>query len=211
MIRGCLAQIGCLTLLVLGGATGWLYQDEIASWWEERTAPALPTEPSPEVAERASQRLTAFLESDDPGVLRFREVEVRSLLRYRLAPQFPPEIGDPEIALRDSTAEVSAALDLSALEGQTGSAALRQFVGDSAEITTELLPSVPRPGVLRLRVQRLRAGAVPVPSMMVPWVVRELEQASSEDARALDFPLAPEITAVRVRGGELVFERTPGG
>ncbi len=210
-IRGCLARIGCLTLLVAGVAAGWAYQDDIASWWEERAAAPAATEPSEERAGRAEARLARTLGRQRPGEVRLSGVEVQSLVRYRVAPRLPPGVADPEVTLRDSTARITASLDLGRLVEGELPALVRRMVGDSARVTAAVRPGADAPGRLRLRVDELRAGAVQVPSVMLPWLLAELGlPTADDDGRSVVLEVGFGLTAARVEDGSLVLAREAG-
>lgn len=207
-IRNCLARIGCFTLLVVGVTAGWMYQDDIAAWWRARTAAPGATGPSERLAARAEARLSRLMRSDAPGEVRLEPVEVESLVRYRIAPRLPPGVADPSVTLRDSTLEVSASLDLGRLMGDALPEMVRRMVGDSTRMTARIVPSVPRPGRLRLRIRELRAGAIQVPSLMLPWLLREAGLPPAEgDASAVDLRVGYGLTAARVEGDALVLAR----
>lgn len=211
-IRSCLARIGCLTLLVAGVMAGWMYQDDIAAWWEERAAAPARDEPSEALAARAERRLGRALEADGGGEVRLSPLEVESLVRYRVAPRLPRGVRRPSVTLGDSVVEVEASLDLARLLGDRIPDLVRRMVGDSARVTAVLRPRVPRPGRLRLRVEELRAGAVQVPSVMLPWLLGELALPTPEsDPRAVELEVGLGLTAVRVDAGSLVLARSPGG
>lgn len=211
-IRSCLARVGCLTLLVAGVTAGWTYHDDIAVWWEERTAAPARDEPSEALAARAERRLGRALEAGGGGEVRLSPLEVESLVRYRVAPRLPPGVRRPSVTLGDSVVEVEASLDLARLLGDRIPDLVRRMVGDSARVTAVLRPDVPRPGRLRLRVEELRAGAVRVPSVMLPWLLGELGLPTPEsDPRAVELEVGLGLTAVRVDAGSLVLARSPGG
>lgn len=211
-LRGCLAQAGCLVLLVGGVAAGWILHDDIAEWWRARTPAPAGAEPSEELAGRAEERLSRLLRAGDGGEVRLGTAEVESLLRYRVAPALPPGASNPSAVLRDSTVEVAASLDLRRVMGDRLPELVRRLLGDSARVTATLRPDVPRPGRLRLAVEDLRAGTVTVPSPMVPWVLGGLGLPTVDGGRAVEMEVGRGITGVAVRDGELVVSRAgPGG
>ena len=75
MIKNCLARIGCLAVILVVLAAGWLLRDDIARWWQrlELTAASIPTE---EVAERASRKLEQLVAGDGSRKLELSQVEI---------------------------------------------------------------------------------------------------------------------------------------
>lgn len=211
-VRELLVRAGCLTLLVLGVAAGWRYHDDVAAWWEARSAgPAGPVSPaSEELAARAEARLEALLRSPDGGELRLEAREVSSFLRYRVVPRLPPGVAEPRVRLADSTAVVEASVDLVRIGGGGLPDAVRTILGDSTRITATVVPSVPTRGRLRLRVRDLRAGEVSVPSLMLPYVLRETRlPVSRSDPSSLEMRVGYGLTGARVEDGTLVLARLP--
>lgn len=207
-LGSCLTRVGCLTLLVLGVAGGWWYREDVARWWAARSAARVAPVTSEELATRTADRLERLLRSPAGGELRLGETEVASYVRHRVVPRLPPGVADPRVRLRDSTAVVEASVDLVRLTGDGLPDALRNVLGDSTRITATLAPSVPEPGRLRLRIRDLQAGALSVPSMMLPFVLRETRlPVSRTDPSSLEVPVGRGLTGARVEGGVLVLVR----
>ncbi len=206
LIRNFFAGIGCLVVIVAIGLGVWLYGDEIREWWMTRGG-VDATEPSPELAERASERLSEFLEPDGPDELRLSETELQSWARYRAADGFPDGVSDPEVDLRDSTAAVSVGLNLVTLGRHSEAAAnLRRFFGDSARVNAELLPRVADAGVGHLTVLSLQAGVVPVPPLFVPNI---LAQTGFEvtGGRTVILPIPADLERIEIENESLVLRR----
>lgn len=206
LIRNFFAGIGCLAVLILLGVGVWLYGDELRDWWANRSG-IETSEPSPEVAERAAERLEAFLRPDGPEELRLSEVELQSWARYRAADWLPAGVRDPQVDVRDSTLALSVALNLVTLARQSDAADnLRRFFGDSARVNTELLPRVENPGVGQVTVLGLQAGVVPVPPMFIPNV---LAQTGFEvtGGRTVIVPLPAELREIQIQNETVLLRR----
>lgn len=170
-IRNFFAAVGCLAVIVGIAVGAWLYGDEIREWWAGRDGMEA-TEPSPELAERAAEKLEAFMGEGGPDELRLSETELQSWARYRM--ELPAGVSDPQVDVRDSTVAMSVALNLVTLARQSEAAEnLRRFFGDSARVNTELLPKVRSPGVGHITVLSLQAGVVPVPPLFIPNILAQ--------------------------------------
>lgn len=208
-LKGCLAGIGCLTLLAAVAAGGWIYRDQIVDLWERwrDETPAAGVEVSEELAARTERRITEAL-GGGSGELRLSGAEVESLVRFRAASGLPPGVSEPSVTLGDSSATASAMVDVRRVVGDRLPDMVRQMVGDSARVTVRMVPRVPRTGVLRLEVREFRAGAVGLPPVMLPWLLAEMGvPLSEEDARAMDFVVGRGLTGARVQDSTLVLTR----
>lgn len=208
-IRSCLAGVGCLTLLALGGGAAWTYWPEIQEWWSARSANVVfAVEPSEELAADAEARLRSLFEEGGPVEVRLTEAEVQSLVLYRVAPTLPPGVSEPLATLQDSTVQVSALLDLEQLAASIDSEAagrLQEFIGDTARVTARLHPRVAGPARGELSILRLQAGLFPVPSLLIPGMITQLGFSTAPgNPRAMAVEIPPEIQSVTVEAQELV-------
>lgn len=211
MIKSCLSKIGCLTVLVLAGAGAWYFQDDIGDWWDRvltRLEIAAPTEPSESAAERAEKKLLRLGEGSTS--VRLTEVELQSLFTYRLAPLLPAGVSDSQVEIRDSTVVISSLLQPADLSNVADEDVLSRFLGDSTRVTTELKPGVFTAGVARLEVEALQAGALAIPSPMIPFILRSLRIAGVETSgRALLVPAPTELRRITVRDGAIELSTEP--
>lgn len=208
-IRSCLAGVGCLTLLALGGGAAWTYWPEIQEWWSARSANVVfAVEPSEELAADAEARLRSLFEEGGPVEVRLTEAEVQSLVLYRVAPTLPPGVSEPLATLQDSTVQVSALLDLELLAASIDSEAagrLQEFIGDTARVTARLHPRVAGPARGELSILRLQAGLFPVPPLLIPGMITQLGFSTAPgNPRAMAVEIPPEIQRVTVEAQELV-------
>ncbi len=208
-IRSCLAGVGCLTLLALGGGAAWTYWPEIQEWWSARSANVVfAVEPSEELAADAEARLRSLFEEGGPVEVRLTEAEVQSLVLYRVAPTLPPGVSEPLATLQDSTVQVSALLDLEQLAASIDSEAagrLQEFIGDTARVTARLHPRVAGPARGELSILRLQAGLFPVPPLLIPGMITQLGFSTAPgNPRAMAVEIPPEIQSVTVQAQELV-------
>ncbi|MGH7541577.1 MAG: hypothetical protein ACRELC_11315 [Gemmatimonadota bacterium] len=204
LIRNVFAGIGCLTVLVVLAIAGWLYRDEIREWLERRDEIVM-AEPSEELAMRAEEKLEAIGDGTAEGETRFSETELQSYLIYRIQPRLPAGVSNPAVDVRDSTIAVSAALDMRVLaQGSEAAEGLRRFLGDSSQVTSELLPTVEQVGRARLEVLSLQAGVFPVPPLLIGTVLREVG-LPNDGGRAIVLLIPDDIRAVRIENDEVIL------
>ncbi|MDP2471819.1 MAG: hypothetical protein Q8W45_03270 [Candidatus Palauibacterales bacterium] len=208
MIKNCLARIGCLTvvLLVVGG--GWWFREDIAGWWN-RLEITSSSQPSEELAARASEKMKNLARGNGSGSLDLTQAEIQSLLTYRAGPLLPSGISDPIVELGDSTVLLSARVDPRELDGLASPEVVERLFSDSARVVVELWPGVVA-GVARVEVLAMQAGSIVVPSMMVPWILGSLQMPGVETTGAsLLVPTPGPVGRFAVDGGRLVLDLAP--
>lgn len=208
MIKNCLARVGCLALILVVVAGGWLFRDDLAGWWR-RLEITSASQPSEDLAERATQKLEAVTARDGMRRLELSQAEIQSLLTYRAGPLLPAGITEPVVELRDSTVLLSARVDPRGLEGLASPEVVERLFSDSAKVVVELWPGVLTPGVARVEILTLQAGSIVVPSMMVPWILESIEMPGVETTGVtLLLPTPGRVADFEVESGKLVLELT---
>lgn len=211
MIKNCLARIGCLAVILVVVAGGWLFRDDIAGWWQ-RLEITSASQPSEELAESATEKLEAVLARDGSRRLELSQAEIQSLLTYRAEPLLPAGITEPVVELRDSTVLLSARVDPSGLQGLASPEVVERLFSDSARVVVELWPGVLTPGIARVEILTLQAGSIVVPSMMVPWILESVEMPGVETTGVmLLLPTPGRVADFEVKFGKLVLELTEEG
>lgn len=209
-VRSCLARIGCLTVVVVLAGAAWIWRGPLLAWWHQRDRPVASAAPSPDLARTSGRKLEAFLEGRGPARVSFDQAELQSLASYRFRDSLPPGLTDPKVTLGDSTLEASAAIQVERLMHGKAPDGLRTLLGDSARVSAELRPTVDRRGVLVLGIGHVSAGGLPIPDLMVPWLLQQTGLSNGHGpGRALELAVPPDLKAVRVEGGRLELERGP--
>jgi hypothetical protein len=210
VIKSCLSRVGCLALIILVLATGWVFRNDISGWWN-RLEISASSEPSEKLARDAGRKLQELADGRSGGRLVLSQAELQSLLTFRIMPLVAEGISDPVVEVRDSSVILSAQLHPELLEGLASKEILRQFLSDSTRVTTELMTEVFTPGVAAVRVAGLQAGSIAVPSLMVPWILGTLEIPGVESTGSiLLVPIPPQVTRIEVTPGELILTRGEG-
>lgn len=205
LIRNALAGVGCLTVLVVGGLTAWLFWDDIQEWWTARSA-VVASEPSEALAVRAEEKLGAFFEGDE-GEVRVSEVELQSYLRFRMEETLPRGVHNPAVELRDSTVALSVDLDLAELAAASSAAEnLRRFMGDSTRVNTELYPRVDAQGRGAVTVMSIQAGLVPLPPLLIPNVLAQTGLETT-GGRTILLHLPSDMEEIRIDDDHVTLRR----
>ncbi len=202
-MKNCLARIGCLALLLSLGAGVWLLRDDLASWWGRLDIRG-SSEPSETLAQRAEQKLRALRDGQARSGVTFSQEELQSLLTYRVGPYLIRGIREPVIEIRDTSVLLSAQLVAEELDEVAAPELLRQFLSDSTRVTVEMLPRAFTAGVAEVRVVGVKAGAVVVPPLMIPWILGSLDLGEVETTGSLlFFPVPPGVSRITVEPGRL--------
>lgn len=199
-----LAAVATAVVLAWGG------REATARWWSERPSAAAARPAGADAAGSVRRRLEAFASGRGPRELRLDGEEVDALVRAYVVPRLPPGVSRPRLSLDDSTVVASAVVEVGRVLGDGAPAVLRRALGDSARMSVRVRPSAPRPGVVRLRVQEVRAGTLQVPPALLPWALRETDlTAPPDDPSAVELQGPPGLAGLRVEDGWLVLTRRP--
>lgn len=156
----------------------------------------------------AGSSVERFLAAPLPATVRLDRDDLAALLARRVEPGLPDGIARPEAVPEDSTMVIAADVDIRRTLGDRLPAMLRRMVGDSARVRARVVPSVPRHGVLRLRVREVHAGSVGLPVVTFPWLLAELGlPLAPDDPTAVDVPVGADLAEASVEAGELVLVR----
>ena len=205
LIKNAFATIGFFTVVLVLGLGGWIFRDEIKNWVNERNEVVM-TEPSPELAVLAEEKIREVLDGEGGRETRLTEAELQSYVRYRAAERLPAGVNNPAVDIQDSTLAVSAGLDLTVLDvGGDAVENLRRVIGDSALVSSELLPRVTGPGRGRVQILSLQAGMFPIPPMLIGTAIQQLGLPNEGAAVLLDLPL--DVVELRIENEELVLIR----
>jgi len=204
LIKNFLARVGCLTIIAAVALGTWHYRGEISAALGRVEIGAPAGEPSEQLAQSAEEKLLSLAGSTDTEVS-LSEAELQSLLSYRVVPYLPPGIEDPLVRFDDSVVVLSALLRPDQLDQYAPPDLLRQFLADTARAAAVLVPGIRRPGTGQVTVRSLQAGALLVPSMMLPFILQNI-QIPGLDASGSDIlvPLPGRVSSIDVVDGEVV-------
>lgn len=208
-VGNCLQRLLTLAVLVGGVALALHYHDAIADRLRTIRATWLSgaTQPSPEVADAAERKLQAFADGRPPDRLALSEVEVQSLVRYRVAPLLPRYLTSPSVDLRDGRVRLGARVPTARIPtvGELGEMA--GFLPDTADVVATGLIIPVDESRAALQVNAITAARVPLPDRMIPDVLTALgrEDEPRVPANAVAVALPAGVRAVYVGGDSLVF------
>jgi hypothetical protein len=208
---GCVSRAFALVLLLLLVGAAWrfgpdLYQEVRGGSGEELRA----TEPTPELAMEAEERVAGLLEGELEEIS-LAAVEIESLLRFRSPVPWPEGVSPPEVGLRDDELHLGIRLSrdrlptLPELEGILG------FLPDTVPVQLRGRVLAVGGGEAALLVHRVDASAIPIPRRFFPAILERVQPQRREDLppEALALPLPGGIESARVAGDRLILTRRP--
>ena len=205
-MRGCLAQVGCLSLVVGAGVALWLARDPTSALvrgWLGRPAATVVVAIAPEVADSAESKVRRL----EPGrELRLSFAEVQSWVTYRVEPALPDYVRDVRVALEDSRLRLDARIETRRVPGAESAGPLVELVGDTAEVTVVGRLDGVGAGRGAYFVERAFVGGLPVPDPLRNRLLAPLRRgARGLPPHAVPFPLPPPAWDIAVREGALVL------
>lgn len=194
--------------MLLGGLLwiAWAHAPGVRAWVEARLGPlGAPSEPSPELAERAVERYEAFLETG--GRVRFTEAEVESVLRFH--PAVPRGGGVVPVAVRLGEGEATVVLSV-AVERLPALPELESLAGilpDTVQVRLRGVVLTLEGGETVFVLRGVEAAGVPLPSRLHARVVGALPVPPAEGLppATVPLPLPAGVRAAYIQGGRLVL------
>jgi hypothetical protein len=215
---GCLRRLGCLVLLVIGVGL-YLLRD---SWWP-LVRPMVRAEPEvvarergesgeggwesldPEKAARGERAVRALATRGGPAYVSLQAGELTSYAFLSLADALPVPLDDAQAAVVGDRVFLRSVVSLRDLGGSLGPVANLLPERDTLRLGGTF--EVVRPGLAQFRVREASLGNVPLPSSVLPRVLRRTGASGGSEVAsdAVGIPLPPYIGDVRVARGRITL------
>lgn len=208
-------KIGCLVVLALGIATGWLLRDRIfgsARSSAERNAPTAQWERlTPEGAARMRAALRTLQQPRGPVFVTVSAGDLASYVSEQLRRQLPPSADSIEAGAFGERLYVRATVKPTDFGGADALGPLAGFLGSSERMQFGGSFAILRPELAEFRVQEIRVRDFPVPPRAIPRLLRSVARGSrpeglSEDGLPLVVPRY--IGDVRVEPGKVTLYKS---
>lgn len=207
-VAGCLRRLVVLAVMVASLALGWHHRDRLlAAWHDFRAETAADQEaPSPELADAAERKLASLVAADGPDRVSLRQVEIQSLVDYRLADLLPPDVRAPRVRLQDGRVRLAGRVPTRQFAGAAAAEEILAFLPDTTELSAaaQLVPL--RRDRVALEVFDMSAARIPLPERMVPQVLASLGLPVGPplSPNMVALPLPPGAESAYVSGDSLV-------
>jgi hypothetical protein len=214
---GCLARIGCITLLVLLALVAWLTRDRWMHRITGRTA-AVTTGPTWEpITAQGSERTRVALEKlgrrGGPTYTALSGGDVASYVFQALARQLPPSADSVEAAVINDRLYIRASVRISDLGagGRSALGPLAGLLGDRERMQFGGTFHIIRPGLAEFEVQDLKLRDFSVPPPMIPKLLQQIERGTRPPGLSpagLPLVIPPSLGDVRVGNGRITLYKS---
>ena len=217
---GCIGKIGCLFVLALLAAVGWIFRDRwlpmvrggagggdtalVAARegvWQPLT---------PQGGERARRALASLQQPAGPMTVTVGVSDLASYVFQELSRQLPPSADSVEAMAQGDRLNVRASVRLQELGGRDVLGPLAGMLGDRERLQIGGNLRVVRPGLGELVVREIRVGQLPIPSALIPRLLRQTsrrERPEGLSETGLPLRLPEYIGDVRVSGGAVTVTK----
>ena len=207
---GCMRRIAMLVVLLALLVGAWLFRDRLIGMWQSLRSEDVPQNVSPELADRAEQKLAALTGEDAPARVTLTSSELQSLVTYRMAESLPAFILDPVVTVEDGEMRVHARVPTDEVAGMRslgGTEEILSMLPDTTEVVAKghLIPL--GDGRVALSVDEVTAASIPLPARVIPRILASIgrrdEPNLPEDALAVRLP--DGVSNVFADGDSIVF------
>ena len=212
---GCIARLGCLIVLVIGGIVGWYTRD---LWLPERyrshAAVASNAAWKPITSDGAERTQAALDKLSQPRGQVFQTLSASDLASYafaELSKRLPGSVDSVETMVSGETVSVRANVKLADLGGASAIGALGGVLSEREKVQLTGTFRVLKPGLAEFVVKEVKVRNFPVPHGMIPALVKRLDRSArpqglGEDAFAV--PIPRYVGDIRVTNGKVTLYKT---
>ena len=225
---GCLRRVGCLLLIIAIAAVAWVARDQLADWFPQLRSwiPGLSRRAAgdgsagdvvwraitPGGASHAEQLLVGLEKRSAATYTNVLPSDFAAFFVKDVTGYVPPAKDSAQAAIVNRRLALRTSLDIDALGGRAAFGPVGKLLGEREPLTIAGTFDVVRPGVAEFRVQELTVHGLPVPSPLIPDLVRKVENGPhpaglAPEALLLNVP--PYVADIRVVGDRIAVYRTP--
>lgn len=214
---GCIARLGCLFLLLVGGVVAWFTRDR---WMPHRlhsdtaanTAAVASWQPLTDAA--ADSATTALNLLSQPRGQVFQTISARAAAAYvfrQLAHRSVDPADSLEAMATGDRISMRANVRLSELGGLTELGPILGMTRDRERFTLTGTLRMVSPGMAEFQVHEARVRELPLPHAMVSALVKRIQRGSPPpgmDTDALPLPIPRYVGDIRVARGKVTLYKT---
>lgn len=212
---GCIARLGCLVLLALLAAIGWLTRDRWMSRFNRSAADTTYAERFEPVTASGATSARRAVESlgkpSGPVFVNMSGAELAALAVEQVIAQLPGKADSVEAGVFGDQLTMRAVVPLSAIGGAAQLGPLAAMLGDRERLQLSGGLRVVRPGLGEYQVRELKLGSLSVPQGMIPKLVPRLTRGARPDGLAptgIPLTIPRSIGDVRLSRGHVTLYKT---
>ena len=214
---GCIARLGCLTMLAIFAAGAWFTRDR---WISKVVAPAAvaPTssawEPlTPEAGARGQQAIDALQANGGPAFENLRAGEIASYVFQTVGRALPASADSVQAAVIGDALFVRAIVRVKDLAGSGVLGPLGSLLNDRERISLGGTFRVIRPGLSEFQVREITLRDFKVPSGAIPRLIQQMsrgDRPAGLDPNALPVTTPSGLADVRIANHQVtLYKATP--
>lgn len=209
-MKGCFRSIGVGVVLIALAVGAWVFRDRLVAMWQDLRGNDAVVDVSPELAERAEQKLAIMNRSDPPEHVSLTSAELQSLVAYRMAETLPPFILAPVVTVEDGELRVRARVateQVAGMRGVGGAEELLAMLPDTTDVEAKahLIPL--GGGRVGLAIDDVSAASIPLPARVIPRILDSVgrvdEPGLPREALAVRLPTG--VATAFAHGDSIVF------
>ena len=216
---GCIARLGCLTLLAILAVAGWLTKDR---WMHTVTGgapvashgPELLWQPlSPAAGERGRRAIEAMSKPSGPVFANLTAAEVASYVFQTAGKTLPAGADSAEAAVIDDALYVRAVVPMRQIAGSGVLGPMAGLLNDRERLSFGGSFRVVRPGLSEFQIREVKLRDFRIPSGAIPRIVQQLSHNRPDGlaSDALPVPTPKSLGDVRIANHRVTLYRTTGG
>jgi hypothetical protein len=217
----CIGRLGCMLALALLAVAGWLTRDRWLRMVRGGSAAADSTvvaagregvwQPlTAQGGERARRALEELQRPTGPPAVTVSAPDLGAYVYQELARQLPPSADSVEAMAARDQLHVRASVRLRELGGRDVLGPLAAMLGDRERLQIGGNLRVVRPGLGELVVREIRVGQLPIPSAIIPRLLRQVSRRDRPPGiseAGLPLRLPEYVGEVRVSAGNVTISK----
>ena len=211
---GCVRKLGCLVMLILAVAAGWVFRGKLLPRSDRPIAAdsAVVWEPlTDERATTAREAVARLARSNGPAFVSLSGGEVASYILTALRRQLPSSADSLEAAVIADRLHVRASVKVAELGAAGALGSLGSMLRERERVTFGGQFEIVRPGLVQYRLHELKVREFAIPRRLLPTIVSRIGRGSRPEGvapEALPLEIPRHIGDVRIAGGKVTLYRT---
>lgn len=212
---GCVSAPLAVAAVLIAAFAGWRWGDRVfprvESWIGVEAEAEARSDVTPDVAQRAVEKVDALREREEPSELALGGDEVASVLRYAAPGVLPAGVAPPEIELADGGMTVSTRVAVDAFPPVPELERVLGILPDTVPVRIDgsLMPFGDEGAALV--VHRIRVSGLPLPRRLTPRVLELLGRRSEPGLppEAMTVPLPRGLRTAYIHSDSLILVAAP--